>query len=145
MLVDEIKKRIASAMKEKRDLEKEILRVALGEIQTIEARGQTTMGDEQALQVVRKLVKSNEETLSVTQDPAKRRQLAEETEILRTLLPQSLSVEQIVAALAPVQTEIRSAKADGPATGIAMKHLKSAGQTAEGKDVGAAVARIRSQ
>ena len=38
MLKDEIKKRITAAMKEKRDAERDILRLAFGEIQTGEAR-----------------------------------------------------------------------------------------------------------
>lgn len=141
MLAEEIKKRMFAAMKAKRTVEKEILRVALGEIQTEEARGDA--GPEVAERVVKKLVKSNRETLENTADAAARATLEEELEILESLLPKSLGVDAIVALLEPVAAAIREAKADGPATGIAMKHLRAAGAAVEGRDVTLAVRRLR--
>lgn len=143
MLVDEIKRRSMAAMKAGNTIEKEVLRVALGEIQMTEARG-TAMTDEGAAAILRKLIKSNEETLAAATDEAQKSTLVKETEILRSLLPQSLDVPQIVAALAPVVDAIKAAGNDGQATGVAMKHLKGAGAVANGKDVTAAVKQIRS-
>lgn len=141
MLAEEIKKRMFAAMKAKRTVEKEILRVALGEIQTEEARGDA--GPEVAERVVKKLVKSNRETLENTADAAARATLEEELEILESLLPKALGVDAIVVLLEPVAAAIREAKADGPATGIAMKHLRAAGAAVEGRDVTLAVRRLR--
>jgi uncharacterized protein YqeY len=143
MLVDQLKERIKQALKDKRDVEKEVLRVALGEIQTGEGRTGKAASDEDALAVIRKLVKSNEETLALTTDATQQRVLDEELTVLRSLLPQTLDEESIVAALAPLADAIRAAGNDGQATGIAMKHLKAGGAAVEGKDVASAVKRMR--
>jgi len=140
MLVDEIKRRMFAAMKAKDNVEKEILRVALGEIT---GRGEAT-DDATVVTILKKLVKSNEESLAAATDAEQRQVLEREVEILKSLLPEGLSLEQVVEALGPVHTEIRAAKADGPATGIAMKHLKTQTLTVDGKEVAAAVRQIRS-
>ena len=140
MLVEEIKRRMFAAMKAKDNVEKEILRVALGEIT---GRGEAT-DDGAVVTVLKKLVKSNEESLAAVTDAEQRQVLEREVEILKSLLPAGLSLEQVVEALGPVHAEIRAAKADGPATGIAMKHLKTQTVTVDGKDVAAAVRHIRS-
>ena len=140
MLVDEIKRRMFAAMKAKDNVEKEILRVALGEIT---GRGEAT-DDATVVVVLKKLVKSNEESLAAATDAEQRQVLEREIEILKSLLPEGLSLDQVVEALGPVHEAIRAAKADGPATGIAMKHLKTQNLAVDGKDVAAAVRQIRS-
>jgi uncharacterized protein len=143
MLLDEIKARMFRAMKEKREVEKEILRVAVGEITTEAARPGRKGDDAEATAIIRRLQKSVEETLATVQDDAQRTTLKEELEVLASLLPKALGLDEIVAALAPVAEAIRAAPGDGPATGIAMKHLKSAGTSADGKLVSEAVKRLR--
>ena len=69
--------------------------------------------------------------------------LRQEITVLESLLPKTLTEDEIVAALDPVAEAIKGAKADGPATGIAMKHLKSSGAAVDGKTVSGAVRRIR--
>ena len=142
-LVDEIKQRMLRAMKTKSVVEKEILRVALGEIQMGEARSGKAPTDDDAIAVVKKLVKSDEETLAVAEDSAQKATLQEELEVLRSLLPRTLDPERIVELLEPVIDSIRAAKNDGQATGIAIKHVKAAGAAADGKDVAEAVRRMR--
>ncbi len=140
--LDDVKRRMMAAMKAGDVVRKEILRVAVGEITTNEARGTVkTEDDERA--IVRKLMKSNEETLSLTTDEAQKQVLLQEIAILRELLPQSLSVDAIVETLAPVRDALRAEANDGKATGAAMKHLKSVGALVEGKDVSEAVRRVR--
>lgn len=140
--LDDVKRRMMAAMKAGDTVRKEILRVAVGEITTNEARGTVkTEDDERA--IVRKLLKSNEETLSLTTDEAQKQTLLQEIAILRELLPQSLGVDAIVEALAPVRDALRAEANDGKATGAAMKHLKSLGALVEGKDVSEAVRRVR--
>src|SRR5438105_2367405 len=102
MLVDTLKARALEAMKKKDPLATSILRLALGEIQTLEARGNRAATDEEAAGVVRKLIKSNEETLGVAEAADQKRTLEQEIAILRSLLPASLTPDEIVAALAPV-------------------------------------------
>lgn len=72
------------------------------------------------------------------------KKLNKEIAILEALLPRTLGVDEIVAALASVESDIKAAGNDGQATGVAMKHLKPQGLVVEGKDVSAAVKQIRS-
>ena len=143
MLKDEMKRRMLEAMKARRTVEKDVLRVALGEVQTLESRGGEDVSDEAVGKILRKLIKSNEESLAASEDAAKRATLEEENAVLGSLLPQTLSPDQIVAALEPVKDAVLAAGNDGQATGVAMKHLKSEGASVEGKDVGAAVRSMR--
>ncbi len=142
MLVDEIKRRITAAMKAGNTIEKDILRLAYGEVQTAEARG-TAVSDDAVAAIVRKLIKSNEETITATAEGEAKRVLVEENVVLASLLPKSMSVADIVEALAPVRDAIKAAGNDGQATGAAMKHLKAGGAVVNGKDVTEAVKQIR--
>ncbi|MEO6603306.1 MAG: GatB/YqeY domain-containing protein [Polyangiaceae bacterium] len=143
MLIDQIKARMFQAIKAGAHVEKEILRVAMGEITTEAARPGRLGTDEEVLTILRKLVKSNEETLAATTDAERRAVLTQENEILGTYLPKSLGLDEIIAALAPVVEQIKAAGNDGQATGIAMKQLKSTGAVVNGKDVGAAIKELR--
>lgn len=144
MLLDEIKARMFKAMKEGRIVEKEILRVAVGEITTNAARAGMTGSDEEAQATVRKLMKSDQESLAVCEDPVRREALELELRTLADLLPKSLTVDEIVQALEGVRPAIVAAANEGQATGVAMKQLKSTGAAVNGKDVAAAVKQIRS-
>jgi uncharacterized protein YqeY len=143
MLVDDLKKRIAVAVKEGDSVARDVLRLALGEIQTAEARKNGPLSDEDAAATLRKLVKSNEETLALSGEGERAVTLKKEIEVLSSLLPKQLSVDEIVAALASQVDAIKAAKADGQAVGVAMKHLKSTGASVTGNDVQAAVKKIR--
>jgi uncharacterized protein YqeY len=143
MLLDALKARMFKAMKAGNALEKEILRVAIGEITTDRVRDGRTGSDEEAQAILRKLIKSNDESIAASDDAAKKAVLAEENRILGEFLPQSLDLDAIVAALAPVADALKAAGNEGQATGLAMKHLKSAGAPVQGKDVALAVKKLR--
>lgn len=143
MLIDTIKARALEAMKAKDSIASTIYRLALGEIQTAEARHGRAVTDDEATSVVRKLIKSNEETLSMAAGAEQKATLERELALLKELLPQSMSVDAIVAALEPVAPAIKEAKSEGQATGVAMKHLKAQGANANGGDVAVAVKQIR--
>ena len=143
-LLDQIKARMFQAMKAGNAVEKEILKVAMGEITTDAARPGKKGDDAEAQALLKKLVKSNEETLAVSQDEAQKQTLRTEIEVLLSFLPKTLGVPEIVGALAPVAEAVKAAGNDGQATGVAMKHLKSLGAEVNGKDVSAAVRQMRS-
>ena len=143
MLLDEIKAQMFRAMKAGAVVEKEILRVAVGEITTDAAREGRKGDDDEARALIRKLIKSNDETLATISDAEKKSVLEEENRILSAFLPRALDVDAIAPALAAVADAVRSAASEGQATGIAMKHLKSLGASVNGKDVAVAVKRIR--
>lgn len=143
VLTDDIKKQITGAMKSGDTVARDVLRLALSEIQTAEARKNAPVSEDDAINSVRKLIKSNEETLGLTTDAERSATLKKEIDVLSALLPKQLSVDDIVAALASQRDAIKAAGNDGQATGIAMKYLKSTGAAVSGNDVGAAVKRIR--
>lgn len=139
MLIDQVKQRMFQAMKAGNTIEKEVLRTAVGEV----TRTGDEATDERVLQVLRKLVKANQETLAAATDPAQRAALEQEIQVVETFLPKSLSAEQIGELLAPVTDQIRAAAGPGPAMGIAMKFLKAAGVVTESRDVQTALAQLR--
>ncbi len=132
-----------AAMKAGNVVEKEILKVAMGEITTEAARDGRKGDDAEAQAILKKLVKSNEETIEASQDETQKVTLRAEVEVLNTFLPKSLGLAEIVAALAPVADAVKAAGNDGQATGLAMKHLKSLAAEVNGKDVSAAVRQLR--
>lgn len=139
MLIDDLKAAMFAAMKARDTVTKEVLRTAIGEATATGAE----VDDAHITAVLRKLVKSNEETLAAATDTEQRQRLEQELTVIRQFLPQTLSVEQIQAALQPVADQLRAAANAGQATGIAMKHLKASGSAVEGKDVAKAVAALR--
>jgi uncharacterized protein YqeY len=146
MLVEEIKKRVALAMRSGDTVTRDVLRLALGEIQTAEARKNAPLSEDDAAAALRKLIKSNEETLGAL--PAGDDRIAplkREVEVLLSLLPAQMNGAEIVAALAGQVDAIKAAGNDGQATGIAMKHLKASGAAVNGAEVTAAVKQIRAQ
>jgi uncharacterized protein YqeY len=142
MLIGQMKERMRAALKARRTLEKEILGVALGELETVEAR-KGSLSDEEGFAIIRKLVKSNRETLEISESSDQKKTLEEEITILESLLPKALGGEEIEGMLAPVKDAIRGAGNDGQATGIAMKTLKAAGAVVDGKLVGDVVRKMR--
>lgn len=143
MLVDDIKARMFQAMKAGDVVAKEVLRVAVGEITTDAARDGRKGDDAEAQALVKKLVKSLEETIANVDDDGRKSQLRREIEVLSEFLPKTLSEDDVVALLAAVADAVRAAPNDGAATGVAMKHLKQSGASVDGKVVSAAVKRVR--
>jgi len=144
MLIDDIKKRIIVAMKARNTQERDILKVVLGDLQMVETRKAQDLTDVESQAVVRKIIKGNREMIEAVQDDEVIQRMNQEIAILDTLLPRSLSIEEILEALAPVADAVKAAGNDGQATGVAMKQLKSTGAEVQGKDVAAAVQQMRS-
>ncbi len=143
-ILDELRARMNEAIRGTDGVAKNIYRLAYSEAQLAAARSGKDVNDDEAIAILKKLVKSNEETLAVATDPAQKEPLAREIALLTALLPKTLGVPEIVTALAPVAGAIKAAGNDGQATGVAMKHLKSSGAQVDGKTVAEAVKQIRS-
>ncbi len=147
MLMEEIKQRMKQAMIEQDTLTRDILRVAVGELQTEEAR-QGPLADDQVEKIIRKLAKSNQESLEAIGDDVGKSDLAKklrlEIAVLEGILPRTLTAAEIAHALDPVADGIRGAAGDGPAMGVAMKFLKGEGAPVDGRAVSEAVKSIRS-
>lgn len=143
MLIDTIKSQIKDAMRAKDTATRDLLKVVLGDLQLNETRKGSALTDEEAQKDIKKVIKGNREMMAAVDDPEVTQRMEWEIGVLEQLLPQTLSVEQIVAALEPVADAVKAAGNDGQATGVAMKHLKSSGAEVEGKDVAAAVRQLR--
>jgi hypothetical protein len=143
MLEAKIRARLQTARKQGLATETEILRVALGEIQTEASRRGADLSDADAEKILRKLVKSNSETLAATTNAERRAVLEAENAVLEELLPKMLGEDDVMAALEPVAEAVKAAGNDGQATGVAMKHLEGNGLAVDGKTVSAAVRRMR--
>jgi uncharacterized protein YqeY len=139
MLIDQIKERMFRAMKAGASVEKEILRTVIGEV----TRTGEEASDERVTQVLRKLVKANQETLRSVTDAEQRTTLEQEIGVLERFLPKALGASELSELLGPVAAEIRAAAGPGPALGLAMKFLKSKAAVVEAQDVKEAVARLR--
>jgi uncharacterized protein YqeY len=139
MLFDQVKQRMFQAIKAGNVVEKEVLRTALGEV----TRTGDEATDERMLGVLRKLVKSNQETLAAATDEGQRSTLEQEIGVLETFLPKSLSADQLLSLLEPVAAQIRAAVGPGPAMGIAMKFLKTTATVADARDVQRALSELR--
>jgi len=149
-MLQAMKAQMVLAMKAKNVTERDILRLVIGEVQSAEAKQNKSFTDEQIESVIRKQIKSNDEALTFVQAGDERHtKLLDENVILNKLLPATLSQEEIEAFFlnsdGPEFEQIRDAKNDGQATGIAMKALKAADQKVLGDDVKAIIAKIRSE
>jgi uncharacterized protein YqeY len=144
-LIDTLRQKALAAMKAKDPAAATILRLAQSEVSAAELRAGRALTDDEAYAVVRKLVKSNEETLaSGAADATVAATLTRENALLTELLPKGLGPAEIQALLAPIADAIRAAGGDGQATGVAMKHLKASGAAGvNGVDVALAVKAIR--
>jgi uncharacterized protein YqeY len=147
MIADLVNEALAKSMKQADEMlvkHRNFLRLVKGELQMAEVRQNKPLTDEQQAGVLKKILKGNEETLAVLPaDDARCDSLTEENKLLNSFLPKVASNEEIKAALAGVVEQIKAAKNDGQATGIAMKTLKEAKIGCEGNIVKDIVSELR--
>ena len=146
-LMQTLRTKLTESRKGGRAVELSVLQVVLGEATMAEARSGKAPSDEEVEKIIRKTMLGNQETMVLMEQKGMVNdtyaRLKAENVFLQTLLPQTLSVAEIVAALGEVAEAVRGAKNDGQATGVAMKHLKGKGLKVLGDDVSAAVRQVR--
>ncbi|HEY1191452.1 MAG TPA: GatB/YqeY domain-containing protein [Gemmata sp.] len=143
-LADDLKTRVTTAVKGGDALTRDALRTVLGEAQAEAVRRKTEVTDEVVLGVIKKTVAGLKETIPLVKNSGRDVAPKEaELALLESLLPKAWNQEAISAALAPHRDELRAAKSDGQAMGVAMKVLKAQGATTEPADVKAVVASVR--
>lgn len=129
-----------------RSKEKDLLKVVLGDVQQKSASGKVS--DEQGLGIVKSMIKNNVEKVLVhlKEDDPRHAVIVEENKILASLLPTYLTVDEVKELLAKYDSmvsDLKAAKSEGQATGIAMKYLKSVNAQVEGDTVKQAVQQLR--
>jgi uncharacterized protein YqeY len=128
---------------------KNLLKVVIGEVDTIAARNTgKPFSDEDVQKIIRKMIVSNKETMDsmkkVGRDKEDRYALLEEENVyLSSLLPKTLTVAEIQSKLIDIAESIRSVKSDGQATGIGIKYLKSKSLSFLSDDVASVVKLMR--
>jgi uncharacterized protein len=143
-LEDDLKARVNAAMRGGDTQTRDTLRTIVGEAQMEALRRKGEVTDEVVLGVVKKGVAGLKETIPLAKrDGRDTTQQEAELALLEALLPRAWGKEAIDAALAPVRDELRAAKSDGQAMGVAMKVLKAQGAVTNPDDVKAAVAAAR--
>lgn len=145
-LVQQIKSQLVQAMKSQNEVEKNILRVVLGEISVVEnyASQNGPITEEQIHKIIRKIMLSNAETISYLPENEDRRlKLIQENKILESFLPNQLSISEIRQKLQTISEEIKAAKG-GAAVGIAIQYFKQQGISVSGKDVRVVVEEMQS-
>ena len=144
----DLQAKIHEAMKAHNDLARDLLRVILGEVSTRKARTGQEPRDEEIHAIIRSLITNNNETRKELEQRGQtsheaHARLGRENAYLETLLPTTLDQAAILRELQPIAAELKAAKNDGQATGLAMKHLKPKGLAVLGEDVAAAVKQLR--
>jgi uncharacterized protein YqeY len=147
-LLETLKTKLTEYRRAQKPVEMGVLQVVLGDASTIEARGGKPATDEEVEKLIRKTMLGNQETLGILEQRGMTgsenySKLKTENALLQSLLPQTMTVDEIVVALGEVADAVKGAKNEGQATGVAMKHLKSLKVRALGDDVSAAVKKIR--
>ena len=147
-MLETLKARLTECRRAGKAIEMTVLQVVLGDASMIEARSGHKATDDEMEKLIRKTMLGNQETLGILEQKgltggANHAKLTAENVFLQTLLPDTLSAEEIGTHLAEVADALRAAKNDGQATGIAMKHLKPKGLRVLGDDVSIAVKKIR--
>lgn len=141
---DFLRTKIVEAIKNRNEVAKGIYRVLLGEIQTQELRVNKDLSEEQIHKIIRKIMENNEEMKRLTKKESPIfEKVTEENEYLKVLLPNYLTKEEVTVELQEKLDEIKLAKHDGQATGIAMKFLKENKKLVLGEVVSAAVKEMR--
>ncbi|MBY0513036.1 MAG: GatB/YqeY domain-containing protein [Gemmataceae bacterium] len=143
-LHDDLKARVTAAVKGGDTQTRDTLRTVLGEAQAEAVRRAAEVTDDLVLAVVKKAVAGLKETIPLARKDGRdtARQEAE-LALLESLLPKAWDRDAVAAALAAVRDELRAAKTDGQAMGVAMKALKAKGATTNPDDVKAVVAAVR--
>ncbi|OAI54582.1 hypothetical protein AYO44_03305 [Planctomycetaceae bacterium SCGC AG-212-F19] len=149
-LKDQVRHKFEDAKRAGNRETKNLLSVILGDISTAEARSGKDIADADVEKMLRKLVESDTETISQMKahgrgDDPQVAVLEREIVFVKSLVPQTLDTTAIAKALEPVRADIVTAKSDGQATGVAMKHLKSLALNAQGQDVSAVVKLFRTE
>ena len=143
-LHDDLKARVTAAVRGGDTLTRDTLRTVLGEAQAEAVRRKCEATDEVVLAVVKKTVAGLKETIPLAKQVGRdTTQQEAELGLLESLLPKAWDQEAIAAALEPHRDELRAAKNDGQAMGVAMKVLKSKGAVTNPDDVKTVVAAAR--
>jgi len=125
-LLETFQKEMIKATKEGKDFRKNILKFVISEARALELKNNKPLTDEQIYKLIEKTIEKNNDFANyLSSNDQRYKQLDEESRVLKEFLPKTLPLEEVLSLLRNVEQDIKSAKAEGPATGIAVKYFKS--------------------
>ncbi len=128
-LLETFQKEMIKATKEGKDFRKNILKFVISEARALELKNNKPLTDDQIYKLIEKTIEKNNDFANyLSSNDQRYKQLDEESRVLKEFLPKTLPLEEVVSLLRNVEQDIKSAKAEGPATGIAVKYFKSNSQ-----------------
>lgn len=145
MLLTDLQTKMTQARKSGDRESLNILSVIIGDLSTLKARNNKDVTEDQIENLIRGLRDKNNETLTLLAGKSREAdevRLNKENAYLTSLLPITLTVEEIKVALAEIRDQLIAAKA-GAAVGVAMKFLKPKGLKVLGDDVKIAVEQLK--
>lgn len=145
MLLTDLQAKMTQARKAGDKEALSLLSVILGDLSTLKARNNKDITEDQVENLIRGLRDKNNETLALLAGKGREAdeiRLKTENAYLTSLLPTTLTVEEIKVALAEIKDDLLAAKA-GAAVGVAMKFLKPKGLKVLGDDVKIAVEQLK--
>lgn len=147
MILEKINETITKSMKEPDSLftkNRSFLRLVKSDLQMQETRQNKPLSKEQEVNVLKKIVKNNQETInSLNGNDPRVTALKEEINILNLFLPETATKKQILEAVESITEEIKSAKSEGHAIGLCMKKIKEKDLTCEPETVKEVIKEIR--
>lgn len=125
-------------------LRKNVLRLLLGEIETIESSGKKA----DSTKIIKKLIDSNNQILAIKTDDI----LIKENEILSAMLPKEISRKELAEFIGSFQNQennslynqIVAAKSEGQGIGLAVKTIKQIGLVYNSNDLIEVIKEMRS-
>lgn len=132
MLEKKIRIHVIAAVQKRDNIERDILRLALSEIQRVGSTKDLTEDDKEA--IVRKLIKSNVNTLELTNNEEDRNILLKEIDTLKVLLPKEMTKEDVLTFINGYNVEMVDGNI-GKSIGAVMKAMKESKIKADGKIV----------
>lgn len=141
-LYDTLKSKIIECMKSGDAVERDVLRTLVGEIQSKFVSAGKEPTDEHIEKMLGAFVENAKQCMAVAAEDNREKYVAE-IAIYEKYLPIYKTVDEIVVLLNDQVELLKAAKADGPATGMAMGFLKKSGVKIKGADVTEAVKKIR--
>jgi len=125
-----LREKLVQAMRDKDNAKKDILRLALGQIESTESKLPMNSNADKLLansiSVIKKIVNENSETIGLQQNEEIKKKLMWENEYLTQFLPVTMEKSAVESLLQPLAAELKTMK-EGQAMGLAMKTLKPHG------------------
>ena len=127
MIEKNIREKVITAMRERDFDTKSILKVILAEVDTVKSRDKSNpefLEDTKIVKIIEKAIKSNQETISHSDNEKQVKTLEKEIVIMSNFVPKKISSEELKILIKGLSIEEENI---GKKTGLVIKELKKKG------------------